>query len=147
MEWSFCYLHQSLLNYQSLRSREVVYRSASGADRDGGEHALDLDQRAASGAGSRSDRGERARTCAKAVLSEMPLLLLELWREQNPEGHEQTALDFRALGHVALVELYSRKTAMPKLSVKKSSLSVFAKADVNSMNRIDDAASLPIISP
>ena len=39
----------------------------------------------------------------KAVLSEMPLLLLELWREQHPEGHEQTALDFGALGHVALV--------------------------------------------
>ncbi len=29
-----------------------------------------------------------------AVLSEMPLLLLELWREQHPEGHEQTMLNF-----------------------------------------------------
>ena len=31
-----------------------------------------------------------------AVLTEMPLLLLELWREQHPRGHEQTALDFKA---------------------------------------------------
>jgi len=31
----------------------------------------------------------------KAVLSEMPPLLLELWREQHPRGHEQTALNFR----------------------------------------------------
>jgi 5-methylcytosine-specific restriction endonuclease McrA len=34
----------------------------------------------------------------KAVLSQMPPLLLELWREQHPEGHEQTALDFRRTG-------------------------------------------------
>jgi hypothetical protein len=31
----------------------------------------------------------------KAVLSEMPPLLLELWREQHPNGHEQTILSFR----------------------------------------------------
>lgn len=31
----------------------------------------------------------------KLVLSEMPPLLLELWREQHPDGHEQTTLDFR----------------------------------------------------
>jgi len=31
----------------------------------------------------------------KAVLSQMPPLLLELWREQHPKGHEQTALEFR----------------------------------------------------
>lgn len=31
----------------------------------------------------------------KAVLAEMPALLLELWREQHPDGHEQTRLDFR----------------------------------------------------
>ncbi len=30
----------------------------------------------------------------KAVLSAMPLLLLTLWREQHPRGHEQTRLDF-----------------------------------------------------
>lgn len=29
------------------------------------------------------------------ALRVMPPLLLELWREQHPEGHEQTALDFR----------------------------------------------------
>ena len=43
--------------------------------------------------------GYRCRVCAKihrtkAVLSKMPPLLLELWREQHPEGHEQTALNF-----------------------------------------------------
>ena len=32
----------------------------------------------------------------KVVLSQMPPLLLELWREQHPLGHEQTALDFKA---------------------------------------------------
>ena len=30
----------------------------------------------------------------EAVLSEMRPLLLELWREQHPKGHEQTRLDF-----------------------------------------------------
>jgi hypothetical protein len=30
----------------------------------------------------------------KAVLSRMPPLLLELWREQHPKGHEQTMLDY-----------------------------------------------------
>jgi 5-methylcytosine-specific restriction endonuclease McrA len=29
------------------------------------------------------------------VLVPMPSLLLELWREQHPHGHEQTNLDFR----------------------------------------------------
>ena len=31
----------------------------------------------------------------KAVLTAMPTLLIELWREQHPRGHEQTALEFR----------------------------------------------------
>ncbi len=30
----------------------------------------------------------------KAVLSAMLPLLLELWREQHPKGHEQKQLDF-----------------------------------------------------
>jgi hypothetical protein len=30
----------------------------------------------------------------KAVLSAMPPLLLALWREQHPKGHEQVQLDF-----------------------------------------------------
>ncbi len=30
----------------------------------------------------------------KAVLTAWPRLLLELWREQHPTGHEQTMLDF-----------------------------------------------------
>jgi 5-methylcytosine-specific restriction endonuclease McrA len=38
----------------------------------------------------------------KAVLSHMPPLLLELWREQHPEGHEQTVLEFRSTGARAL---------------------------------------------
>jgi len=29
------------------------------------------------------------------VLTELPALLLELWREQHPRGHEQTVLNFR----------------------------------------------------
>ena len=29
------------------------------------------------------------------VLLEMPPLLLELWREQHPAGHEQIRLDFQ----------------------------------------------------
>jgi len=33
----------------------------------------------------------------KAVLTQMPPLLLELWREQHPHGHEQTVLDFAPL--------------------------------------------------
>lgn len=32
----------------------------------------------------------------RAVLSAMPPLLLELWREQHPKGHEQTTLNFNA---------------------------------------------------
>ena len=32
----------------------------------------------------------------KAVLQAWPRLLLELWREQHPSGHEQTVLDFSA---------------------------------------------------
>lgn len=31
----------------------------------------------------------------RTVLKTMPPLLLELWREQHPRGHEQTRLDFR----------------------------------------------------
>lgn len=31
----------------------------------------------------------------KAVLAAMPPLLLALWREQHPKGHEQKALDFK----------------------------------------------------
>ena len=33
----------------------------------------------------------------KVVLTPMPALLLELWREQDPHGHEQTVLDFAPL--------------------------------------------------
>ena len=32
----------------------------------------------------------------KVVLAQMPPLLLELWREKHPHGHEQTMLDFSA---------------------------------------------------
>jgi hypothetical protein len=37
----------------------------------------------------------------QAVLSRMSPLLLELWREQRPNGHEQTMLDFKARGVAA----------------------------------------------
>ena len=33
-----------------------------------------------------------------AVLTEMPPLLLQLWREQHPHGHEQKTLNFKAPG-------------------------------------------------
>jgi hypothetical protein len=37
----------------------------------------------------------------KMVLTELPLLLLELWREQHTDGHEQTVLDFKGRKPVA----------------------------------------------
>lgn len=37
----------------------------------------------------------------RMVLSEMPKLLLELWREQHPFGQEQTRLDFQTRGPAA----------------------------------------------
>lgn len=47
----------------------------------------------------------------KAVLSEMPPLLLILWREQHPRGHEQRMLDFRPLPPVAVrVPLFAPET-------------------------------------
>ena len=45
----------------------------------------------------------------KAVLTQMPPLLLALWREQHPNGHEQTLLNFaqlpKALASVPLFPL------------------------------------------
>jgi hypothetical protein len=42
-----------------------------------------------------------------AVLSEMPALLLVLWREQHPDGHEQTTMDFDVKAKAAeLVPLF-----------------------------------------
>jgi hypothetical protein len=38
----------------------------------------------------------------KAVLSQMPSLLLQLWSEQHTTGHEQTALNFRTRGSAAV---------------------------------------------
>jgi Transposase len=40
-----------------------------------------------------------ARECS--VLSQMPPLLLELWRVQHPLGHEQTTLNFNAKSSAA----------------------------------------------
>lgn len=37
----------------------------------------------------------------KMVLTELPPLLLQLWREQHPNGQEQTVLNFRARKPVA----------------------------------------------
>lgn len=43
----------------------------------------------------------------RAVLATMPPLLLELWRERHPEGHEHTTLDLRrTLGIPAKVSLF-----------------------------------------
>ena len=38
----------------------------------------------------------------RVVLSEMPPLLLILWREQHPKGHEQVMIDFTTKGKPAL---------------------------------------------
>lgn len=47
----------------------------------------------------------------RAVLSQMPPLLLKLWREQHPRGHEQTALNF-TVRHAAArsVPLFAENT-------------------------------------
>ncbi len=39
----------------------------------------------------------------KVVLTELPPLLLVLWREQHPDGHEQTILNFKVRKPVATV--------------------------------------------
>ena len=39
----------------------------------------------------------------RVVLSEMPPLLLELWREQHPHEYEQTMIDFTTDGQAAQV--------------------------------------------
>ncbi len=47
---------------------------------------------------------------AEAVLRYQALLLLELWREQHPNGHEQTKLTFEMREAVALpVSLFELK--------------------------------------
>jgi hypothetical protein len=51
---------------------------------------------------------------ANAVLSRMPPLLLEFWREQHPNGHEQTMLDFKARGSA------TRKVPLPAEAVEGS---------------------------
>jgi 5-methylcytosine-specific restriction endonuclease McrA len=48
----------------------------------------------------------------RVVLSQMPPLLLELWREQHPLGHEQTALDFKASFPVAKSAPLFREAAL-----------------------------------
>ncbi|MBB5319316.1 hypothetical protein [Tunturibacter empetritectus] len=46
----------------------------------------------------------------KVVLSEMPRLLLVLWREQRPDGHEQAMIDFAAKSKLAeRVPLFSEE--------------------------------------
>lgn len=46
----------------------------------------------------------------KAVLAQMSPLLLELWREQHPHGHEQTAFNFQQLlSAPAKVQLFPLK--------------------------------------
>jgi hypothetical protein len=38
----------------------------------------------------------------RVVRRHMPPLRLELWREQHPDGHEQTILSFEDVGMIAL---------------------------------------------
>jgi hypothetical protein len=45
--------------------------------------------------------GCHAKVERKMVLAEMTPLLLDLWREQHPEGHEQVMLPFDARGPAA----------------------------------------------
>ncbi|WP_232298967.1 HNH endonuclease [Granulicella tundricola] len=48
----------------------------------------------------------------KTVLSEMPPLLLQLWREQHPKGHEQITLNFTVPGPAAkLIPLFAEEEA------------------------------------
>jgi hypothetical protein len=45
----------------------------------------------------------------------MPALLLELWREQHPKGHEQTQLDFIVKRPAAkAVQLFSEEEGMDR---------------------------------
>src|SRR4030081_3596506 len=48
----------------------------------------------------------------KVVLSQMPPLLLEFWREQNHVSHEQTALDFKTNIPAAKSAPLFRETAL-----------------------------------
>ncbi len=56
----------------------------------------------------------------KAVLSVMPPLLLQLWREQHPDGHEQVQLDFPSKKpSVMPVRLFTRKENVSLQSLSK----------------------------
>lgn len=49
-------------------------------------------------------------TRTRFVEADWPTLLRQLWREQHPDGHEQTALDFRVESRaVKNVELFDRE--------------------------------------
>ena len=54
----------------------------------------------------------------KAVLSQMPPLLLELWREQHPLGHEQPALDFKTNFPAVMSEPLFRESAPEAIPMK-----------------------------
>jgi hypothetical protein len=54
----------------------------------------------------------------------MPPLLLELWREQHPLGHEQTALDFKANFPAAQSASLFRETAPQEATRRSLSLTV-----------------------
>ncbi len=54
----------------------------------------------------------------KAVLSAMPPLLSQLWREQHPHGHEQTALNFNVQqARAEVVPLFVEKQTIRNNSV------------------------------
>src|ERR1700688_479734 len=56
----------------------------------------------------------------KVVLSQMPPLLLELWREHHPLGHEQPALDFKANFTAAKSAPLFREIAPQEVNYKHS---------------------------
>ncbi len=55
----------------------------------------------------------------RAALREMPALLLELWREQHPEGHEQIALDFRTKPNLAVAVPLFKALVVPSSRGRK----------------------------
>jgi len=76
---------------RSVRSRQALDHGASSGP---GKSLLPLMISLCPGCHARVHR-------TKMVLTELPPLLLQLWREQHPNGQEQTVLNFRARKPVA----------------------------------------------
>jgi len=83
---------QEVDNLRALIARDLADAAISG---------LSADRRFATAYNAALQTGTIAIACSgyrvgrtKCVLSEMPPLLLQLWREQHPAGHEQVMIDF-----------------------------------------------------